>query len=143
MSGFEYLEHTADVGLRCWGATLQDALAAGALGMFALMVELETVSPSVEVPVECSAADPAALYVELLNELLAQRDIEGVFFCGFQITDLMQADDAWHLVGVARGELMDLQQHCPLADVKAATYGGLDYALDDRKGHVLQCVLDL
>jgi len=142
-TGYEYLEHTADVGLRSWGRTLSDALASGAQGLFALMVDLESVIPVVQVDIECQADDPAALYVELLNELLAQRDIEGMFFCCVEIERLEQNDIGWRLSGLAKGEKMDLERHMPQSDVKAATYGGLAYTLDDERGHVLQCVLDV
>ena len=140
---YEYLDHTADVGLRSRGQTLAEALTHGALGLFALMVDLERIVPRQEVPIQCGAGDPAALFVELLNELLAQRDIEGLFFGDFEITDLEQSDDGYWLKGIARGEPMDIERHEPKTEVKAATYGGLEYVVDEKGQHVLQCVLDL
>jgi len=140
---YEYLDHTADVGLRGRGQTLAEALAHGALGLLNLMVDLERVEPKRKVAIECEAGDPAALFVELLNELLAQRELEGMFFGDFEVTRLEQTADGYRLQGVARGEPMDIERHQPKVEVKAATYGGLKYFVDENGEHVVQCVLDL
>ena len=143
MGAYEYLDHTADVGLRAVGSTLAEAMRYGALGLFDLMVDLQRVAPRTEVPITCRADDPAALFVELLNELLAQRDIEGLFFRDLEISCLLKTSDGYRLRAVARGEPMDLERHAPKVEVKAATYGGLLYAVDEQGQHMLQCILDL
>lgn len=143
MGGYRYLDHTADVGLRAYGDSLGGALEQGALGLFALMADTAEVRPEVEVPIECHAGDPAGLFVELLNELLAQRDIRGLFFCEFAITRLEEATDGYCLRGLARGEPVDMTRHRPKTEVKAATYGGLQHALNGAGRHVLQCILDV
>ena len=141
--GYEYLDHTADVGLRGRGPTLAEALRQGALGLLDLMVDLERVALEQEVPIICSADDPAALFVALLNELLAQRDLEEMFFGELRICHLAQCDGVYHLEGVALGEPMDAGRHQPKVEVKAATYGGLAYSAGEDGQHVVQCILDL
>jgi len=141
--GYEYLDHTADVGLRGSGPTLVEALRQGALGLFQIMVDLERVALEQEVPIVCSAGDPAALFVALLNELLAQRDLEEMFFGDLRISHLVQRDAIYHLEGVALGEPMDVARHQPKGEVKAATYGGLAYSVGGDGRHVVQCILDL
>jgi len=143
MGGYQYLEHTADVGLRAWGDSLAEALAQGALGLFELTADTVAVRPDVDVLIECRAMDEAALFVGLLNELLAQRDIMGMFFSQFTIGDLHEDGGDYFLRGTARGEPMDMRRHRPRAEVKAATYGGLQYVVDGAGRHVLQCILDL
>lgn len=143
MGGHEYLEHTADVGLRAYGDSLAEALAEGALGLFELTADTSAVSPEAAVLIECRATDEAALFVQLLNELLAQRDIMSMFFCRLEISELHEDDEGFFLRGWARGELMDLRRHRPKVEVKAATYGGLQYVVDGSGRHVLQCILDL
>jgi SHS2 domain-containing protein len=140
---YEYLDHTADIGLRGRGDTLAEALRQGALGLFHLMVDLERVVPQQEVPIECAASDPASLFVQLLNELLAQRDLEGLFFRDIRITCLKCTSDGCWLQGVAGGEPMDIERHQPKVEVKAATYGGLAHRVQDDGQHVVQCILDL
>jgi len=40
---FEYLDHTADIQIHSWGASLAAAFESGAIGMFNYMIELESV----------------------------------------------------------------------------------------------------
>jgi len=141
--GYEYLDHTADVGLRASGPTLAEALRQGALGLFQLMVDLERVTLKQEVPIFCSAGDPTILFVTLLNELLTQRDLAEMLFAEFRISNLAQRDGIYHLEGVALGEPMDARRHQPKAEVKAATYGALAYHVEKDGRHVVQCILDL
>jgi SHS2 domain-containing protein len=140
---YEYLDHAADVGLRGSGGTLAEALRQGALGLFALMVDRQRVDLHREALIECTADDPAALFVHLLNELLAQGDLQGLFFGDFQVSRLTHSEEGYRLQGIARGETMDVERHQPKTEVKAATYGGLDYHIDENGQHVLQCLLDL
>jgi SHS2 domain-containing protein len=139
---YSYIDHQADVGLLATGDTLEEALADGVLGLLALMVDPATVRPGQDVPIEASGGDPAALYVALLNAVLALKDIHGLFFHDVRITDLRQTDDGWTVVGELRGEPFDRERHEVGSDVKAATYGGL-LAEQDTYGWRLRCVLDL
>jgi SHS2 domain-containing protein len=138
---YEYVDHQADVGLLATGETLEQALRDGVLGLLALMVEPDSVRPERAVPIEASGDDAGALYVDLLNAVLAAKDIDGMFFHDFRIDQLWR-DDGWTLVGELVGEPIDLERHEVDADVKAATYGGLLGERDGR-GWRLRCVLDL
>jgi hypothetical protein len=44
---FENLEHTADLAIRAYGATLPEVFANAAYGMFAQMADLASIAPSV------------------------------------------------------------------------------------------------
>ena len=82
-AGFELLEHTADVGIRARGATLEEAFEQATLGLAEVQGALapgpEEGAPDPEEPsresreavaVEVSAADPGGLVVDWLNEVL-------------------------------------------------------------------------
>jgi len=139
---YEYLDHEADVGIRACGATLEEAIAEGARAMFGVMTDINQVGRSVEVPIRCQADDPAALFVECLNELLFQSDVRHLLFADFQVTQLAHTDAGYTLEGVARGEPLDATKHDLWTEVKAATYAGLRYDVEDGR-HTLQCVLDV
>ena len=134
------------MGLEAEGDTLDEALCAAAEGMFNLMFELSGVQPQHTVGVECEAGDEAALCVEWLNELLAQRDITGMVFSQFRITALEECGvgEARTLLlhGQASGEPFDAARHATRLEVKAATYFGLRYERSDGR-HILRCVLDV
>lgn len=139
---YVYLDHEADIGLEATGERLEEALRDGVQGLLALLVDPETVEPREAVPVQASGDDPGALYVALLNAVLAAVDLHGMFFRDFELTRLDRVDDHWVAEGTLYGEPIDLERHAVEIEVKAATYGGL-LAEQTDTGWRLRCVLDL
>ncbi len=139
---YEYLDHEADVGLRGIGATPEEAMAEGARAMLHVMVNPETVTPTVEIPVCCQAGDLESLFVALLNELLYLREVSATTLVDCRVTRLEQTEDGWTLEGIAAGEPLTADKHEFLTEVKAATYFGLKYYMEGD-WHVFQCVVDV
>lgn len=139
---YEYLDHKADIGLRGIGATPEEALAEGARAMLHVMVNPETVTSSVEMPVRCRADDLESLFVALLNELLYLREVRATTLVDCRVTRLEQTDDGWTLEGIAAGEPLAPDKHEFLTEVKAATYFGLKYYTEGDR-HIFQCVVDV
>jgi len=79
--------------------------------MFGVMTDINRVGRSVEVTIHCQAGDPAALFVECLNELLFQSDVRHLLFADFRVTRLAHTDAGYELEGVARGEPLDATKH--------------------------------
>ncbi|MBU7028810.1 MAG: archease [Theionarchaea archaeon] len=141
MEPFEFLDHEADIGIRGWGKTIEEAFENGAKAMFSVMVNLEGVELKEEIHVGVTAEDLDLLFIEWLNELLAQRDISEMIFSEFtaQISD---KNGEITLSGTAQGELLNSEKHEIRTEVKAATYFGLKSGKE--KGlHYFQCVLDI
>jgi SHS2 domain-containing protein len=139
---YEYLDHKADIGLRGIGATPEEALAEGARAMLHVMVNPETVTSSVEIPVRCRADDLESLFVALLNELLYLREVRATTLVDCRVTRLEQADEGWTLEGIAAGEPLAPDKHEFFTEVKAATYFGLKYYTEGGR-HIFQCVVDV
>jgi len=76
MGGFELLEHTADVGIRARGATLEEAVEQATLGLAEVLGALRPGGGEV-VDVEVTAGDPGALLVDWLNEVLWLHEVRG------------------------------------------------------------------
>ncbi|MGC1120116.1 MAG: archease [Candidatus Methanofastidiosia archaeon] len=140
MKEFELLDHEADVGIRSWGKTVEEAFENGARAMFSVMVNLDGVTPQKEIKVEAAADDYESLFVEWLNELLAQRDITEMIFSEFTVH--IKRNEGLHLSGTARGEYLNQEKHEIKTEVKAATYFGLKSGKKDGL-HFMQCVLDI
>lgn len=141
MEPFEFLDHEADIGIRGWGKTIEEAFENGAKAMFSVMVNLEGVELKEEIHVEVTAEDLDLLFIEWLNELLAQRDISEMIFSEFtaQISD---KNGEITLSGTAQGELLNIGKHEIRTEVKAATYFGLKSGKEEGL-HYFQCVLDI
>jgi len=76
MGGFELLEHTADVGVRARGATLEEAFEQATLGLAEVLGAGRPGRGEV-VAVEVAAPDPGALLVDWLNEVLWLHETRG------------------------------------------------------------------
>ena len=127
MKPFEYLEHTADIGVRAYGRTAKEAFENAAQGMFSLITDLERVKPEREETVEVEAADIEALLVEWLGELLFRLELEDLLFKEFQVKELSDT----RLVARAKGEKIDPQRHPLLLQIKAVTYHMIEVRKND------------
>ncbi len=139
---FEHRDHQADVVLQAWGSTLGEAFGSGAQGLLELMVNPSSIEPSQSVEITCEADDLAILFVTFLNEILFEQDRRGMFFREVSVAELSERDGQYLVRGTARGEPVDFQKHRPRAEVKAATYGRLQYTHEEGM-HRFECILDL
>ena len=140
--GYKYLDHEADVGIAAWGVGLKEAFVDGAKAMFNVMVNIENIKPKKRIDIECSGLDMAGLFVEWLNELLTQKDLNDLFFSEFEIDYINKEPNGYSLKGCAIGEEIDVKKHDIKTEVKGATYSGLKYEMKNGK-HYVQCVLDI
>jgi len=139
---YRYLDHEADIGLEGFGGTVEEAIAGGVQGLLDLLVDTDTVRPLEATTVTATAADLGALFVALLNAVIAEQDISRRFFHSFRLNGLTRRDADWQVWGTLLGEPIDLARHAVGNEVKAATYAGL--LVREEPGAVsLRCVLDL
>lgn len=114
---YEEIEHTADVGIRAYGKTLDELFAVAAEGMFSLITDLSRVRPVGEIEVTASAEDERGLLVNWLQELLFIHEMQRLLLCEFDV----------HIEGLklrarARGEMIDKGRHELKLAIKAVTY---------------------
>ena len=114
---FEFIEHTADVGIVAYGVDMQEAFVNAARGMFSLIVEAESVRGITHHDIEVTAPDEESLLVTWLNELIYLFDVENILFSRFDITEL----DTNRLKARAYGEPVDNTRHKLKTGIKAAT----------------------
>lgn len=134
---YETFEHEADIGIRGFGGTLEEAFENAAAAMYSVMVNIDTVKPLEKRAVTASAPDRELLLVEWLNALLSLADIEHMVFSKFKVT--MQR---LSLSGTAWGEPLDQKRHEPAVEVKGATYHMLAVRKEGNR-YLAQCVVDV
>jgi SHS2 domain-containing protein len=142
MKDFETFEHKADIGVRGFGATVEEAFENGAKAMFSVMVDIERVERRKEIKVACEAPDEELLFVEWLNALLAQKDVEEMTFSDFKVKRIRKEGVRYVLEGSAFGEVFDSQKHRADVEVKAATYSQLK-VFKEGTTWTAQCIVDV
>lgn len=135
---YRILEHTADVGLEAEGATLAEAFANAAVGMYSIMVRLDRVSERVQRPVEVEAEDVQGLLTAWLLELLFITEVEGLVFRRFDV----QEASPRHLAAVAHGEPLDAERHPKGAVIKAVTRHMMEVG-PVKGGYRVRAILDI
>ncbi|MFQ6104689.1 MAG: archease [Candidatus Glassbacteria bacterium] len=139
---YEYLDHQADIGISSWGNSLEEALKDGALALFGVMANLDSVEAKSELVITCSAREESLLFVEMLNALVSKASLEGYIFRELSAVSIERTDDGLELTAKARGEELDPARHELGVEVKAATYSGLKYRKEAGK-HYFKCLLDI
>ncbi len=133
----ETFEHEADIGVRGFGDTLEEAFSNTALALYSVMVNIDVVEPKKRKTVTVSAPDLELLLVEWLNALLAVSDMERMVFSRFEVEIRGTS-----LTGSAWGEQFDRERHEPEVEVKGATYHLLSVKEENGR-FTAQCVVDV
>lgn len=137
MAQYETFEHEADIGIRGFGQSIEEAFENAALALYSVMIDVDRVKSAEKKMISVSAPDRELLLVEWLNALLSLSDIERIVFSKFavKITDLTLSGTAW-------GEKLDKTRHRLGVEVKGATYHMLSIREQNGK-FAAQCVVDV
>lgn len=121
LCGFELVAHTADIGLRAWGGTLEDLFAQAARGMVELLVDSERILQREERRVTVASGDLEEVLVGWLQEILYLYEVGHFVASEFRVARV--GPDG--VEAVLLGEPIDRARHTPRMDIKAATYHDL------------------
>ena len=137
-AGYAYFEVEADVGIRAWGETLEEAFAEAALGACALAVTPEDVEARDRREVRAHGETPETLLVNWVNECLYVHELEGFAVRRAEVTELGPSV----VFGFLHGEPIDPTRHRLGTVVKAATLHGLQVTRTPGRAEV-QLVVDV
>jgi len=128
VENYEFIEHTADIGIRVKGKDLKGLFKNAALAMFDIIAERGSrfkvpVCPAgrqgsrfKEITIKQRADDLEELFVNWLNELLSLSATKGLIFVDFAISKL----DKNNLQAALIGE--SIKNYRVNTEIKAATY---------------------
>lgn len=126
MTPIEWLDHTADMGFRASGLSLEDAFCEAARALFSLMFSIDGIHPIKETRIDVTAVSLANLLVEWLSELLGQKELTGQVFGQFNVAISGNGTSGFRAQGSALGERLDPSRHQPGTEIKGISYLGLD-----------------
>lgn len=113
---FEFFEHTADIGVRVYGATLPELFANAARAIYTALGEF-AVSGRQEKNVELQAETLEDLLHDWLAELLFEIEARQMLYNEFAL-----AVEAGRLKAAVRGGKIDFARSRPREEIKAVTY---------------------
>jgi SHS2 domain-containing protein len=134
---WEHFHHEADIGVRGYGASMDEAFEQAALALAGVVTDPASVKPLDPVSIRCEAPDPEILLVDWLGSVIYEMSVRKVVFGRFEVRIAGR-----ELIGAAWGEPVDIRRHQPAVEVKAATYAELRVAREGD-GWVAQCVVDV
>ena len=140
MENFEFIEHTADVGIRVYGKTLEDLFKNAARAIFKLIVDFKPTNQEKEtILLEAETLDE--LFVTWLNELIS------IFFsCQFLPAEynilIEEMDNKQTLKANILGQNFNPYENKINMEIKAATYHNLKIEKKDG-GFVAEVILDV
>ncbi len=132
---YEETEHTADVGIRAYGRTVDELFEAAAEGMFSLIADLRAVRPKGEVEIHVTGEGLHRLFVNWLSELLVLHETQNVLLAKFEAKVSENRAD-----GRAWGERIDKGRHELKLAIKAVTTHRLRV---DPKAGVAEVIFDV
>ena len=118
MKHYEFIKHTADIGIKVYGKDKKSLFLNAAYAFFALITDLETVTPKKEIKLEVKGEDLEDLFFNWLDELLFLFDTKGFVGREVSIEKIRQKT----ILAKIKGETFDPQRHPLNACIKAVTY---------------------
>jgi len=135
---WEHFGHQADMGIRGFGSTMEEAFEQAALALTAVLTQPDKVEAIEEVQISCREQDNELLFVDWLNSLLYEMAVRKMLFSEFEV-HIEQGS----LSATVWGQRLDAERHRPAVEVKAATYTALKVARQQEGTWVAQCVVDV
>ncbi len=121
---YRQLAHTADLGLRIWGASREELFENAGAALSAVLTDRRRLRREKTEEITVEAPDLEALLVAWLNHLLYLYDVNAFLGREFKVRELTPQ----RLAARARGETYDPGRHVARTAVKAATYHHLEIA---------------
>lgn len=135
-SGYEYLEHPADIQLHAWGTCFSDALKQLVESLYNVCVDIASVSEVYSFDMSAEADHDQSLVFNLLESVIYNFNAEPYFIArSVEILELKEgAQGAYSVRLRGLGESFDEQRHPRKSDVKAPTYSAMEIVRE--QGHV-------
>jgi len=138
MKTYEFIDHTADIGIKAYGKTLSEAFENAAKGMFSIITDNSEIENIGQYDITLSADDLEQLLVDWLSELLYLHSAKNLVFGFFKI----ELDENKNkLSAKIFGEKLNMSKHKAGAEIKAVTYHILE--VKNKKPYYVKVLFDI
>jgi SHS2 domain-containing protein len=141
-NGFKFLEHTADVYIEAYGASIEKAFENAALASTQVMTELDKVEAKNEERFMVKAEDEYALLYSWIEELLLEFELKGKLYSSFEVSSIEVTSEGFKLYAKGWGENYNSEKHPSKAEIKSVTYHRMEIV--KKPEHVtIRFILDI
>ncbi len=135
---YELIDHTADVGVKAYGETLDQAFENAATAMFDIITDNSERDSVGQYDIELRAPDLEQLLVDWLSELLFLHGAKNLVFGFFKVTIDKKNN---HLKAHVFGEPFTGSKHKIGSEIKAVTYHMLK--VSKKRPYIVQVLFDI
>ena len=139
MKPYEYVEHTADMGLRVRGKNLSELLTNAAQGLFETIAVVDTVDETTSVEIHIAAESVEDLFVAWLDELIFQHETKEIFFKRAAVQQCSETE----ILATVYGEQANFDKHEVYTEIKSVTYHQLEVVQKPDGSWFAQVIFDL
>ncbi len=142
-AGYKFIDHTADVKVRGWGRTIEEAFSQVALSLMAtISPSLEKIDHKIEREINIKSEDKYALCIDFLTEFLYIFDVDELVFSNIEVQSIIMKKGYFQLKALAKGEKFNKNVHEIGIEVKAITYSFMN--IEEKKEKVtIDIVFDI
>jgi SHS2 domain-containing protein len=138
MKKYEFIDHTADVGVKAYGKTLSECFEHAAVSMFDIITDSSRIESKGEYIINIESDDLEQLLVDWLSELLFLQSSRNIVFGEFHV-NIDQNKSS--LSSTVFGEEFDTSKHKSGVEIKAVTYHML--AISQHEPYYVQVLFDI
>jgi SHS2 domain-containing protein len=138
LARWEHYSHDADIGVRGFGCSVEEAFEQAAIALTAIVAEVCSVRESVQVEIRCNAPDLELLFVSWLNTIIYEMAVRSMLFSNYRVVL-----SGLSLSGALVGETIDPERHQPAVEVKGATVTDLKVKCESNGCWFAQCIVDV
>jgi SHS2 domain-containing protein len=135
---WEHFDHEADIGVRGFGSSPEEAFEQAALAMTAVVCDPDTIKTEQTIEVVCYGQDLELLLIDWLNALVYEMATRRMLFGQFKVEISTNG-----LTASVKGEEVDVARHQPAVEIKGATFTLLKVAQDASGQWIAQTIVDV
>ena len=139
MKPYEYLEHTADMGLLIRGQSLSELLKNAAQGLFETIAVVDTIDETETIEIQLTAESVEDLFVTWLDELIFRHETAEIFF---KRADIHRCSET-EISATVYGESVNFDKHEVYTEIKSTTYHQLEVLQKPDGSWRAQVIFDL
>lgn len=139
MKLYEYLEHTADMGLLVQGQSLSELLKNAAQGLFETIAVVDTIDEIEMIEIHLTAESVEELFLTWLDELIFRHETEEIFF---KRADIHRCSET-EMSAAVYGESVNFDKHEVYTEIKSTTYHQLEVLQKPDGSWRAQVIFDL